>query len=429
VQGQHVKRASLAVLVLLGLLAILWFAGGKDHFLPAGSSARKSTGTGLEAVGDDAAVLKFRSKERVEGRVHRPEQLVHFILPRVEIDGLALGPALDKLMAAYVDACGRSGQIPLAFTFDVPPDDGTRLRMTLAGRNFSNAVRMLAAGAGMQVSRSGLNYTFSPMADGGGPVAGKVVVSYDLMQRLMDLTGTTPEKREDGSIRLGGAEDLLRMLAAMGVKLDPSTKIALDHPSRELRIDAASPADFAKLEALSRMVDDAPAVQAKFTAKVAEIPAGFDATEIREGVYSGQELQRLLQVMSQNSGVNFTTMPLTMTKDGNPASIEISREVIYPVGNGFETRNTGMFLDFQGGALGFGQQAMVGYRNVIMDEHSGQPISAASFRSAADIRGEGYSDDGATRLLVQRREDGSRVLMFVTVDRIDPTGRLMRGGN
>ncbi len=417
------------MLVLVGLLAIFWFAGGKYHFLPAGSSARKSTGTALEVVGDEATVVKFRSRERVEGKVHRPEQLVHFILPRVEIDGLALGPALDKLMAAYVDACRRSGQIPLSFTFDVPPDDGTRLRMTLAGRNFSNAVRMLAAGAGMQVARSGLSYTFTPMPDGSGPVADKVAISYDLIPRLMDLTGTTPEKREDGSIRLGGTEGLLRMLAAMGVKLDPATKIAFDTSHRELRIDAASPVDFAKLEAFSRMVDDAPSVQAKYTAKVAEIPAGFDAEKITPGIYSSQDIARLLQGMSQDSGVNLTTLPVVMARDGQPATVEMIREVIYPVGNGFESRSVGKVVDFKGGAVGFGQEATVGYLDTALDERSGQAISAASFRSAADLSSEGYSDDGATRLLVQRREDGSRVLMFVTVDRIDPTGRLMRGGD
>src|SRR5690606_12560961 len=83
-----VKRISVAVIVLCCLLVAVWFSGGDGLSYFGGNGREQSKPAALEGVQEADKQVKFRSRERVDEPTHRPEQLVWFYLPEVEIDGL-----------------------------------------------------------------------------------------------------------------------------------------------------------------------------------------------------------------------------------------------------------------------------------------------------------------------------------------------------
>lgn len=359
---------------------------------------------------------------------HRPEQLVMFYLPEVEIDGLGLREALEKVMEAYVAACEKSGETPLAFTFDVPADDASRLRMKLSSKSFSNAVRMLAAAAGMNVKRSGLSYMFERMPGDGMAKEGRIEMTDDFAYRLAELLGI--ELKRDPSAPQMTAMDLLRsigsfeeLLARLGMDLDPGTKIVAGEG--EMLIQAARAEDLAKLQALAGLIAGEEKAQAKYTVKVLEIPAGFESNRLLSETHTDLEVQLLMRELAQQAGTNLMTMPSVQSVSGGQGIIEMAKEVYYPKGDGFESRMVGQEVDVKGGALGFGQEMNVEFQNTTVD--GSQPVTESSFRTSARVSAEGYADDGVTRSGIQEREDGTKVLILVTTDRVDATGRVVRG--
>jgi hypothetical protein len=52
----------------------------------------------------------------------------------------------------------------------------------------------------------------------------------------------------------------------------------------------------------------------------------------------------------------------------------------------------------------------------------------AAITERAAVRGNGFAGDSATRVQVQTRPDGSRVVLLLTPTLIDPTGRPARAG-
>lgn len=366
------------------------------------------------AVDGGDGKVRFRSKERTAERAHRPEQLVWFYLPEVEIDGLGLAGALEKLRAAYVEVCVKSGEKPLAFRFDVPDDDGLRLRMKLSGKSFSGGVRMLAGAAGMRVKRNGLTFVFERFPDDDEMVR-KVAVRPDVKSRLGAMTGM-----EDGEAEKA---DLVELLERMGMQLEPGTELTLT-PEGVLVIGGG---DASRLQVLFGQLESEEAPGVKVTSKVIELATGVD-WESRSGVFSDAEVQLFMREMAQIKGTDLMTMPSLASRGmDQTGKIEVVKEVVYPSVNadgGFESAMVGKVVDVRAGAYGFGQAVDVTFTDTEFEETGG----SGRVRELTRLGAEGFSEDGATRVSVQERPDGSRAILLVTGKLIDRTGLPVRGG-
>ena len=84
----------------------------------------------------------------------------------------------------------------------------------------------------------------------------------------------------------------------------------------------------------------------------------------------------------------------------------------------------GLAINFNSSPLGFGHHVDMNFTDTTgnVDEVTGE----AAIIERAAIQGNGFSGDGATRLQVQTRPDGGRIVVLVTPMLIDPTGRPAR---
>ncbi|QJE96207.1 hypothetical protein [Luteolibacter luteus] len=414
------KKVWLFATPVLLLLAILLWKGGRfDGFSESAKEAGNAKGgdKGLSS-GDPAgshAVLRSKVSEReqvLEKLTHSVLQLKDFFIPSIEIDGLTLGAALDKLRTAYEETCRETGEVPLSLAFDIPSGHRELLRLTLAAKNLDASIRFLAAVSGLEVKREGSTYRFSEPAKLAGETRKVLTVPPDLMARFGEYTG-------------GSSGDLREILAAMGVALDPSTSVAFNPARATLEISTASAADLARIEGLNRIQSNQLPVQQKFETKMLELPPGMDwSAPDLSGQYSDGQVQLMMREFAQKSGIDLVGLPAITARSGETATIEMIREYIVPTddsGKNFESFNLGHVMKLDSSLLGLGQRMTVAYTDTeaVPDPETGK----VEIDVKADIKGTSFIGDGSTKLYVHTRPDGSRRVMMTTATRIDATGR------
>jgi hypothetical protein len=403
---RRIPHTLIGLIVLLALLG--W--GVRDAWFSDDVSRAKVTVSAVES-GPVETARRSRSKERAVGKSHRPEQLVRFYLPDLEIDGMGLRGALAKLNSAYVDACVKSGEKPLVFSFDVRGEDRTRLTMTLSGKTFSSSVRILASSAGMNVRRNNLTYIFEPMGKDGANER-TIVSQPDLKLRLGKMAGMTDEELMD--------PDWNDLLARLGISVDPKLKVVA-RPDGSLTIHSPDGSDVGKLVALFGQLGSEQEARVKATSKLVRVSPHsdwkFDGTESMADL----DVQLMLRALAQRRGVDLMSMPSVMAKHGQEAKMEIVREVSIESAEGqAEQIMVGKVMDLNAKAVGFGQSINATFIDTDVDE------SGAGVRELANLGTDGFSDDGATRISVQEMPDGSKVILMVTGELIDPTGLPIR---
>ena len=419
-QGAIVKKRVSVSWIVVCVLAVIWLAA--ERYTSIGSSpqtdGRAISPTDLHGAEGNQSMGKVRVKEREVVKNHRPEQLVRFILPDVEIDGLGLKPALAKVMEAYVDTCNKSGERPLLFTFQVPEDDDVRLHMKLSQKNFNAAVRILAAAAGMKVTRRELEYVFEKIPD--TMAAGKKVmtVAPDLREKVTRLAGMSDDEAEGMSLEA--------MIRRLGVSLDSDTKLTRT-PGGELVIDSTSSADLAKLDALLGPLAAEMPTQIKFSTKLLEIPESLFAEMMALDHLSDAQLQLTMRKLAMTGGVDLMTLPEVTTWSGGetPARIEMIREVAVPRQadvSQSDLQMVGKVVDVNGSAFGFGQQFGLSYTDTELDEATGDDVVWEKTR----IDLGGFAEDGQTRTSFQKLPNGRVVMLLATGQLVDATGVPLR---
>jgi hypothetical protein len=118
-----------------------------------------------------------------------------------------------------------------------------------------------------------------------------------------------------------------------------------------------------------------------------------------------------------------------MARPDQPADITIGREFLIAVkgaDNEFETHMVGLAVGLNASPLGLGHHVDVNFTDTTgeVDDVTGE----AAITERAAIQGNGFAGDSATRVQVQTRPDGSRVVLLLTPTLIDPTGRPARAG-
>lgn len=412
--------------LLILLLSLLLWKGDElvGHRKSVRNDSRKADSRGLSPA-DAAGVhtvhpTKVSEREAVSIKpTHGPQQLKDFFLPPIEIDGLTLGAALQKLKAAYEETCRQTGEVPLSLVFDIPAGQDGLLRVKLGARNLDASVRMLAAASGLTVRRDGSTYHLEEPADLAGRSRKELSVPPDIAARLLEMGG--------GS---SSSHDLRALFEAMGLELDQSTRIEYSPSTSTLQIETESAADLTALSGMTDQVIKEVPTQQKLDTKMLEIPAGVDWTAPDlAGQYSDGQIQLMMREIAQTKGIDLLTLPSITARNGETATIEIIRDLIVPTddsGEHFETHQIGHVMKLGGSLLGLGQRLDMDYTDT---EGGFDPVTGrAQINTRAEIKEATYIGDGSTKLQVQTRADGSRRVVLTTGTRIDATGKPVRDG-
>lgn len=355
----------------------------------------------------------MRTKASLRGKTirvptHLPARLKDFILPDLAIRG-DLRTALRQVEAAYQDACARTGETPLPLKFDLPPGNGPTLHLDLTSSSFSSSVKLLTALAGMQVTLEELTYRFEPLPDEGIATKTQVPAPPDLANRLEKMAG------------VGVSQDLEQTLAALGVTLDPTTRMELSSNGL-LTVETDRPADAATISELIRTLGSERPFQMKFVAKTLELPAGTKWTAPNVSRMNDDEVQAMVRELAQMRGVDLMIIPSTTARNGEAAKIEIIRELLWEDSPGvFKQQPVGVVVDFKGNALGLGQDLDFHYSDTSgrIDPATAKP----AITTHADIADTAFVSNGGTLFRVENRPDGSKRLLLMTAIKIDATGR------
>lgn len=175
-----------------------------------------------------------------------------------------------------------------------------------------------------------------------------------------------------------------------------------------------------------------------------------DGGSIEPGTFAagGADFQDTLGELIADLDATITQSPSVVTRSGQRAMIEVSREVVYPTGQDeagqpadFEVRNVGLTIPVTPVAAGIGQIQLQGATELtgvagqslddivsgsreISDSHSSfdEEISADSFKlHATDF--EGHIGDGNTTIILVAQEGGTSVYHILFAQRIDPSGQ------
>ncbi|RYD73411.1 MAG: hypothetical protein EOP84_21575 [Verrucomicrobiaceae bacterium] len=416
------KRKAAAVAIVLLATALVMMIRQREN---SGKTAttRETPRTLSAHAGEDchdtASGLRTKSANRGQDlakATHSPQRLREFVLSEVAIEGLALEEALEKLRAAYQDACLRTGEKPLLLVFTVPAGTDRKLHIKLPRENFSSSVHLLATLSGMKAIRNGTEYRFEPIASDHKAVARSVRVAPDFSSVLQEMAGIDPENRMP----------LREILTALGLDLDPSTRLSLN-ASGVLQIDSSITADAAAITTLIESTAKQKPFQHKFTARLCELTPESQVIIPETSVITEAERLQFQKQLSQKAGVTQTTLPSVTNKSGREAEIVVGTELIWEkdgVPGEFEKQLLGHVVKVHGEALGFGHDVSFQYTNTTgdIDPVTKKPV----INRRTDISNTGFSGDQTTRVSVQTRPDGSRVLFLLDSEMIDVTGRPIR---
>lgn len=420
-RGSTTKLRLLASFVLI-LLALLLWKGDEiaTHLQPADESRKKSAKDhGLSSADEETEQSSLPSKVSKRETVtvkptHSPAQLKDFFLPVVEIDGLTLAAALQKLKAAYEEACRETGEVPVPLAFDISPGKDKALHLRLGTGTLDGSIRMLAAASGLTVRRDGSTYHLEEPARLAERSRRALFVPPDIAARLGEMAGSSSSSR-----------DIRAQLEALGIEFALSTRIEYSVGTSTLQIETDSAADLTALSGITDQVTEALPMQQKLEMKMLEIPAGVDWTAPDlAGQYSDGQIQLMMREIAQTKGIDLITLPSITARNGETGTIEIIRELIAPTddsGTNFESHQIGHVMKIGGSFLGLGQRLDMDYTDTdgSIDPETGRP----QINSKAAIKDSPYIGDGATKFQVQTRPDGSRRVMLTTATRIDATGR------
>lgn len=417
------KRLTVFAVILLSVVA-LWKGpeawAGRDRSSASGRNAGNHPAP--DAAADDGGVSQLPGKASVRfatdpAATHPPERLNQFYLPQVDIDGLPLEAALKKLLAAYENACRETGETPLALTFSVPPGQDRLLTVKVGVGTFDNSIRLLAALSSLKVKREGSAYLFEAPAETGKLVKKSLLVPPDILSRLKSAASSPSAATAD----FAGA------VAALGIALDPSTRLKFSPGSGTLQIETTRAADEVAVSSMiERLLGERP-IQHKVDTKILELGKDVDWTPPEHAQLDEAGMQLLMRELAQKKGVDLMTAPSTVARDGQTAKVEIVREVISPVPGSdgeFTIEPVGVVLDFKPAVLGFGQKIDMGFN--VTDVEEDLKSSELKVVERASITDNSFTCDSATRIHVETRPDGSRLLLLVTSSLIDATGRPVR---
>ncbi len=333
------------------------------------------------------------------------------------------------MLAAYREACAKTGEFPLPLQFDVPRESGGKINILLREKSFSSSVKLLAALSGMTVSLNDLHYRFEPIEEkpaGRGKAIEISNGSANSMMRLVDIDppgSNDPLNLNDDFVGFS-PESFRDTLTMLGWKLDLATQVTIS-AGGIISVETSRAADATAVRALVREAGIGQPVQWKLSARTIDLSPASTWKEPEFNQMDDDQVQEMLREVAEEEGAELMTMPSTMTSNGRAAKIEIIRELVWKNRSGkFEMQAVGKVFDATDGLLGFGHQIDFHYSDTSgeIDPATGRP----AITTHSDISGTSFVSKNSTIFRVQHRPDGSKQILLVKSVRIEGTGRPVR---
>lgn len=426
------KGNIFSIIIGLALLfALMWRSGSVSQFF--GQSRSKTTGTTapnerhLEDTDDRTFKTKVGDRPPPSpAATHSPERLKDFFLPTLNIEGLSIEEAMQKLKASYQETCLRTGEVPINLKFDIPRGTSGKINIRLEGKSFSSAVKLLAALSGMEVSRKGSIYEFSVIPNELVSTTRTFNVPPDFAATLDALGSTRGENDRMLEEGVFPQPQLSEILSKLGLDLDPSTLVRPTNAGI-LIVKSNSAADLTVISQLVKTLADEKPMQLKFSSKIVELASGVDFELPDTSQMTDAEAQSFMRAMAQTKGTDLMSLPSVVTRNGESGNITIGREYILPKEDAegeFETHLVGQAMKIGGNALGFGQETSFNFTDTTADDSK----KNITIETQTDLSDTGFSNDQGTRFVIQENPDETTVIVLVTSTLIDATGEPFHGG-
>lgn len=421
------RRYWLAGIPVICILAVArWGAESRqDERQDQAGAHPPRHGTAAESAGAPSK-NPARSK-RSTSTTHSPERLRQFFLQPVAVEGLPLSAALQKLKAAYEQACADTGETALDLKFHLPAGKDKVVRINPGVATLESSVQRLAMFAGMKVKREGITYVFEAPKETGKPLKKTVPVSSSVPVQLSKACHL---------ITHDGSRDFTLDLRVVGLDLDPATRVIHfpvrattsqtgeltfvqpgAEPKTDIVIEGTSAADELAISGyLAALQEPLIVPEHKLQVKMVELPAGSDWIMPDLAQYSSQEFRVMMRELTERQDASVMALPETATQEGEPVKIEVgARELIVPVEgteDQFESHQLGIVMDFSSQVLGFGSRTNFSVTAKVMPENwsPGQP----AVEKRVDLKDTAWARNGNSFLRVQERADGSRVVIILT---------------
>lgn len=425
------KGNIFSIIIGLALLfALMWRSGSVSQFF--GQSRSETTGTTapnerhLEDTDDRTFKTKVGDRPPPSpAATHSPERLKDFFLPTLNIEGLSIEEAMQKLKASYEETCLRTGEVPINLKFDIPRGTSGKINIRLEGKSFSSAVKLLAALSGMEVSRKGSIYEFSVIPNELVSTTRTFNVPPDFAATLDALGSTRGENDRMLEEGVFPQPQLSEILSKLGLDLDPSTLVRPTNAGI-LIVKSNSAADLTVISQLVKTLADEKPMQLKFSSKIVELASGVDFELPDTSQMTDAEAQSFMRAMAQTKGTDLMSLPSVVTRNGESGNITIGREYILPKEDAegeFETHLVGQAMKIGGNALGFGQETSFNFTDTTADDSK----KNITIETQTDLSDTGFSNDQGTRFVIQENPDETTVIVLVTSTLIDATGEPFHG--
>jgi len=410
------KKLLFTILSIIIVCLLIW---KRDNISQVDSVERKMLqkddykGTAKELVRTKSD--RSRNKDQIpqQASTHTPERLSDFFLPPdLLIENLTLQQALQVLKTSYEDTCYEIGETPLKLTFNLPDTDNGQLISTRLNGTFTNAIQYLALLARMEMTRNGTTYQFThPDESLGKSITKEHTVPSNILSLIAKNYIGDPTELEN--------LPPLELAKALGIQLAPTTQIAFLKGASRIIVRSGNTFDH---EILSNLIENAssPGKQFRFSTKTVALSPDVNIELPKFSPISADDLEHFMREVSSLPGVNISSLPSVVARNGEPAKVEIVRGLPTKPDSNTKPLTAGITLDIESNRIGFGQDSSFHFQHTQFarpSKHS--PPEEIVVEELLNSEQAVYGDNQDTSVMLETHPDGSRTLVLVTTSEID----------
>lgn len=258
--------------------------------------------------GKSSQKWKTKSSSREPGefaRTHSPVHLRDFFLPPMDLRGLQLEEALERVNQSYVEACEVVGEVALPLVFALPGGPSTRIECETGYATVDSIIHLLAGVSGMTEERSGVHFIFKrPNSLAEGQVETRALEN-STWTSIREVMGRSGLSFSTGFREVANGADMIS-------------------------VATESAEDLALIDSLVKSEASAPKVLQSVHPRLIRLPAGNPWELEGRSVVGNGKLSAFLHNWSSIEGVEMKSNPSMLAKLEDSAELRVIDEVMIP---------------------------------------------------------------------------------------------------